>query len=241
MTVEVVIINWRRPANVTKILDALKAQSHPCTITVCDCAEQGFHLPPETLVKIDNRYCFGNHGAFNRYIPAFNYSHDYTLFLDDDLLPGPRVIEHFVRWSQQKPDALLGHYGRGIPSHYNCNVPPRGSEFKKVDLLIRAYWVKTSFLPSILQFKQQVGKSIRHDDMMLAWASHTYSKAGVWLTPKGSQDEGFLDLPEPHSLCQQPDHYQSRDTTWQGFKKLSQEIQAHAPQSPAQSTQPACS
>ena len=54
-------------------------------------------------------------GGFNRYVPAFAYECDFRLFLDDDMFPGIRVVEHFVRHASERADTgLLGQIGRRI-------------------------------------------------------------------------------------------------------------------------------
>ena len=46
--VEAVVINWKRPDNVAAIVQALKRQTMPCTVTVCDCHDSDeFSLPSE--------------------------------------------------------------------------------------------------------------------------------------------------------------------------------------------------
>src|SRR6476660_2180280 len=93
--VEVVIINWKRPKNVERIIRAMKDQTVPCTITICDC-HQGpeFSLSDDITPLIDRIFKWEhNLGAFSRYVPIASYDHIYTFFIDDDMLPGKRCLE----------------------------------------------------------------------------------------------------------------------------------------------------
>lgn len=66
--VETVILNWRRPKNILAIVQALRRQAVPTTITLIDChEEERYALPAEIARKVDrihrqSPYC----GALNR-------------------------------------------------------------------------------------------------------------------------------------------------------------------------------
>ena len=224
-SVEVVVINWKRPRNVLRIVRRLKEQTHHCVVTVCDSASWWFKLPRRAQQFIDNRYRLKNCGAITRYVPADRYRCDYTLFLDDDMLPGRRAVEHFVRWAEAKPQAaLLGQMGRIVGREYNWNgVPRRAGDFTSVDMVVRAYFVRSEMLAGLARFRQLWDGPIREDDMALAWAIKIFSNGGIFLTPASDDSDEQVnaeELPDAHALSKNPSHLQVRTDFWNAAKAV---------------------
>lgn len=222
--VEVVIAYWKRPDNILPILNAFRNQTIPCQITVFDASPEGFELPAEALPLIDTLYrCNRNRGAFNRFIPAFGYELTYTYFHDDDMLPGSRVLEHFVRHARQCDNefAVLGQIGRILVEStvYDGALNP-GREPERllaVDSIIRGYFVKTDRLLHMLQFKQKMGlqRIGNFDDLLLSTSIQFYTGFPSYLTPKDSPDPeekiNKEELPEPFAVWQTPQHFPQRN------------------------------
>ena len=187
--VEAVVINWRRPDNVAEIVQALKAQTLPCTVTVCDCHDAPeFRLPAGALPYIDRLYRWRhNLGSFNRWAPLGAYDHRYTFFLDDDMVPGIRCVEHF--WSQAeklRTFGALGQVGRIVTANgdYEVRNVPRRPGFTEVDLLVRAYFVPTHCLTYVPQMRALLGLSHDpEDDILLAVALSMQGGLSSYLTP----------------------------------------------------------
>jgi hypothetical protein len=217
--VEAVIINWRRPANVAAIVRALRDQSAPCTITICDCHESAeFELPPEVATSADRIYRWAhNFGSFNRYVPLGAYDHEYTFFVDDDLLPGRRCVEHFLASAANlQAFGALGHVGRIVDADgtYRTGNIARGREFTAVDILVRALFVPTHLLVHALQARAvlQAGHQ-PEDDIVLAVALAMYAGLGCYLTPADPDPATLVnmcELPSPYALSDRPIHQQAR-------------------------------
>jgi hypothetical protein len=189
--VETVIVHWRRPLNIEPIIDAVRKQTMPSTITLIDSHEgEQFELSQEVLDKCDRIYRWTrNHGSFNRFVACGAYDHEYTLFIDDDVLPGDTLVEHFVRCAGLKRNqfAALGVCGRRLEDKkfYARKDVLRASHFVPVDVLVRVYFVRTEFIHFIpverLRMKLEI--PILEDDILMCHSLKTHTNFEVLLTP----------------------------------------------------------
>jgi hypothetical protein len=217
--VEAVVINWRRPDNVAEVVRALKAQTLPCTVTVCDCHDEPeFRLPRAALPYIDRLYRWRhNLGSFNRWVPLGAYDHRYTFFVDDDMVPGSRCVEHF--WSQAeelRTFGALGQIGRIVAANgdYRADNVRRGPGFTEVDVLVRAFFVPTHCLTYVPQMRAMLGLSHDpEDDILLAVALSVQGGLASYLTPADPDPETLVnsrELPSPHARSARSGHSQAR-------------------------------
>ena len=218
--VEVVLINWKRPENVAAIVEAMIAQTVPCTLTVCDChPSPEFALSCETLSKVDRVYRWThNLGAYSRYVPMAAFDHPYTYLPDDDILPGSRCLEHFLDHARWDEFGVLGQDGRRLKSDgiYRTARVERTRRFEEVDLVVRAYFVKTKNLAHVASLRWDMGlqgTTDAEDDILLAAAMRLKASLGSYLTPKSGDEETSVmkeRLPSPHALSDRADHLQRR-------------------------------
>jgi hypothetical protein len=217
--VEAVVINWKRPRNVAAIVSALRRQTIPCTITVCDCHDSlEFELPLDTLPSIDRIYSWPhNSGAFSRYVPVGGYDHKYTLFIDDDMLPGVRCVEHFLTWAEQlRAFGALGQLGRILDSDgsYQPQDVARGPGFTEVDILVRAFFVRTDCLVHVPQIRNLLREfSDPEDDILLSVGLAMYAGLACYLTPADPDPQTLVNIYEldtPYSRSTRPHHLAAR-------------------------------
>jgi hypothetical protein len=218
--VEVVLINWKRPENVGRIVAALAAQSVPCTITLCDChPSEEFALPAETLARVDRRYRWAhNLGAYSRYVPCAGYDHEFTYLPDDDMLPGARCLEHFLDHAPARPFGVLGQLGRRLKADgvYRTANVERTRALEEVDLVVRAYFVRTRHLAHLPAMRWDLGlqgATDAEDDILLAAAMQLRAGLGSFVTPKSADPETSVQLeklPSPHALAGREDHLRRR-------------------------------
>jgi hypothetical protein len=217
--VEAVVINWKRPDNVAAIVQALKRQTMPCTVTVCDCHDSDeFSLPSRALPYIDRIYRWRhNLGSYSRYVPLGAYDHKYTFFLDDDLLPGTRCVEHFWQHAEQLcVFGALGQLGRIVAAdgEYRPRDIPRGPDCTEVDLLVRAFFVPTECLSYLPQTRAMLGESgDPEDDIVLAVGLAMQAGRGCYLTPADPDPETLVnkhELASPHARNARPAHLPNR-------------------------------
>jgi hypothetical protein len=218
--VDVVLINWKRPSNVHKIAERIREQTWPCLLTIIECApESRFSLDAQDLAAATHVYVLrNNYGAFSRYVSAFSVTGEFGLFLDDDMLPGRRCVEHFVKAAEARPDAgLLGQCGRNIQTRYRAKDVARSADrFVEVDLVVRGYFVRTNCLPDVFRLRQALGATVREDDMVLAAAIRHICGQKILLTPAGEKDTKMneAELPAPHALSSNPRHSEMRSRFW---------------------------
>lgn len=219
--VEAVVINWKRPGNVERIVGALRAQSTPCTVTVCDThLDDQYRLSAATLSGADRVYRWGhNTGPYSRFVPLAAYDHEYTFFVDDDMLPGTRCVEHFVDTADSLPGfGSIGQMGRIIPSDgvYTARNVGRMPRPREIDILVRGFFVRTRNLHHIAQLRwlmNYMAEQVPEDDMLLCVAMRLCAGLRNYLTPSDPDPETLMnrtELPDPHALHRRPDHIQRR-------------------------------
>lgn len=182
--VTAIVTNWKRPGNVEAIVTALNRQSVRPNVVLVDNSELGKFAAG--LLQIGEYWRFPDRGIVSRFAPALlDLTSEYTLFLDDDLLPGPRCVENLLSVAQN----LYGHFstigqiGRiyhrvtnaGLAYEYkrrNAKIPQDESR-AKVDLTCRAHFVRTSYLQESIKRLSHVSRVVgpaiarRHDDICL--------------------------------------------------------------------------
>jgi hypothetical protein len=245
-TVEVVVVNWRRPRNVETIISALRNQSFECTVTICDYPPSDeFALRPPALLDAHRVIRWNrNIGPYGRYGPLGLFDHTYTFFLDDDMMPGRHAVEHFLAAAEGLPDfGVLGQFGRRITGdHYNIDEVPRDGGFTDVDVIVRAYFVKTVNLHLLPQFRWQLmpdTSEFVEDDLLLCFAMQHLGRLPCLLTPWSDDPETLVnraELPQEHALSRRPHHVESRtrivrramDLGWSPVVRRLEHVQ-HAP------------
>lgn len=114
MTTSVVVVAYRRLANLERILAAWLDQCPD--VWLCDCSPAGFTtgLPIRTIRAIPDP------GNRIRHAVATLTDGDFVIKADDDLVPLPGLIDQFHRAYDQHGDAIYGIHGRVFlgPSYY---------------------------------------------------------------------------------------------------------------------------
>ncbi len=209
--VEVVIVNYRRPGNLPAIIKGFRAQSEPCRITICEVAKGPERLTQAVRDTVDAVIDLtDNIGGLNRYVAANAFRLPYTWFHDDDMVPGRRMIEGFLRYTGLSY-GVLGQMGRAV----------RKAGFAKIqypekptlaDFLVRGYWVQTRDLASIQRFLWKAwdlgfNGGVREDDILLAKSIEAFTgRRAIVVPPLPDGRMNQLDLPEPHAQAGEKNH-----------------------------------
>lgn len=155
-----VLTNFSRPQNMPQVIRAWREQTVKADhLVVVDNAPPNYY-PCHTLDGVDDVWRMTrNLGCSCHLAPALMLSHrySYTLFADDDLLPGPKAIETvLVKAKELKDDfATIGQVGRNfhldqpIGKRYVYGNAPDGM----CDVTCRCSLVRSEGLPIILQFR----------------------------------------------------------------------------------------
>jgi hypothetical protein len=219
--VECVVVAWRS-ANLGQILDAFREQTIRCRVTVITSGRMahGAPVPEEELARADRVFRTSQEfGAFNRYLPAFAYESDFVYLHDDDMLPGKRLIEHFLHTARMLGDfGVLGQLGRRFTDEgYNHRDVARTGVPEQVDCIVRGYFLPprnlAAMLEAIYELKLRPGLDDLEDDLLLAWAM---ARKGLkcWLTPLDEDRETWMkkqELAPTDARSARGSHYVVRD------------------------------
>jgi len=239
-----IVTLFRRPENTLRIVEALRKQTHPCKIVVVDNspADYGDRRDYVRYGKarqgLDNLHDSGriddiwrwtkNSGPPCRFAPAF-MRHDcqYVAFFDDDLLPRPKVIEHYLDTADQLQGrfATLGQVGRqfandsGKWEYVRQNVKLQRDQPTPVDMTVRAHFTWASHMPYVFMFKWQLlatfgsGLSYWVDFLLLCCGAQRGCGYPSYLFPANDDTDNRIKtwgMNDAHTYGAHPDHVDRR-------------------------------
>ena len=240
----VMLTNWKRPGNLVPIARAMRAQSVPVKIVVADNhppvlagADDPFALPAEVADLADDVWRWTtNAGPPCRFAPAL-MRHDckYTLFYDDDMVPGPRAVEHLLRTADQLDGqfATIGEIGRrfhgdagsGELSYVSRNIRCRAHPVA-VDMTCRAHFVRSSTIIGAIHLKwamlsiahfsstpNKVAEAVAiHDDILLCLGIQRDLGCPSYLIPQPTSSNTLKQsqLPSPWAVGARTEHITQR-------------------------------
>lgn len=116
--VTAILLQYKRPEKLARLIDALKGQTEKPEIMVIDNGPQPFTLREVgKYVRIP-----WNAGCWIRLAFARYTATDWIVFMDDDVLPADGCfVEDALRIAQERPQAITGAFGRTLafdPPHY---------------------------------------------------------------------------------------------------------------------------
>jgi len=136
-TMEAVLINCHRPKNLVRILPAIAPQVN--ITTVLDCSRKRIKCTADRTIEFPVE---SDLGPWTRFAAVRLYEQEFTLFLDDDLLPDfdmiRRLLVHAAAYD------VVGGVGRNLTSDsgYRALDCPPG----EADIAIRCQLWRTSIL-----------------------------------------------------------------------------------------------
>lgn len=238
--VRVVLTNWRRPKSVTRIATAYRLQTVPVELVVVDNSGGGeYALEPEAAAMCDDVIVYSqNRGPACRFVGGLLARTEFVLFHDDDMLPGPECIQHYLDSAETIGEfGVLGWLGRQMawrtalgvrgkmkyPRYSDVNIATRGGRFRAVDFTARGMFVRRSMLWVLEPFRNRIANEIgveranyllEHDDMHLGIAVQVEAGMPAMLKPKAlptmSQNGQNLEEGYKESHSQRKDHKPTR-------------------------------
>jgi hypothetical protein len=229
--VTAIITNWKRPRNSPLLVDALKAQTARPNIVLVDNSgvsreHNGEHFYCATRAA-DEYWRFPDRGVISRLAPAFlDLTTEYTLFLDDDLLPGNRCVEGLLALADSLSNrfSTIGQIGRiygrrGAAYEYvRRNVHRHPTQPTKVDMTSRGHFCVTASILECAIWWRRVARILspehvrRADDICLCQSIQRETKQPSYLIAGG--DPAFClrssDLPSGDALSATPNFHSQR-------------------------------
>lgn len=159
----VIVLNYKRQENVLKIVQALSPY-FPVTV-INNNPNKSFPYLGQPIEVINNDE---NFMCMERWVRCFEYSEEYKLVLDDDILPSLSIIERMKSFN----DPVVGIYGKsGIESATSYSeLEDHWCVDKNVDFLVgSAVLVKQSALNTIQSSIEKIGYPKRGDDIIVSY------------------------------------------------------------------------
>ena len=219
-TVRLIILNYKRPNNVLKIIKAFEG-FYPITI-INNNPKQHIQLPGidiksgknyKTIDIINNA---NNLKCMERWVRCFQYPEKFKLILDDDILPHKNLIDKMLKLDEP----IVGIYGKSGVTKANSyqDLKDHWCVDHYVDFLVgAAILVKQNILNLINNKIINAGYPDRGDDIMISyWIKQTLN-----LNKLKTVSGKVLNLPEGDvGLNKNPEHFLMRWNVVEKFKNL---------------------
>ena len=198
-----VILNYKRPDNVKKIVFSLKKIFPKITI-INNNPEYSLPYYGNGVDVINNQR---NFFCMERWIRCFEYPEEFKLIIDDDILPSPQLIKNMLKSNLP----ITGIYGkRGVSFATSYNELEDAWSVGNVDFLVGSIiLVKQSVLNEIQTDLEKMGYPERGDDIIVSYLIKRTFQTSLKLT-QGQ----FMFLPEGDvGLNKSKEHFIKR---WNG-------------------------
>ena len=202
-----VILNYKRPDNVKKIVFSLKKIFPKITI-INNNPEYSLPYYGNGVDVINNQR---NFFCMERWIRCFEYPEEFKLIIDDDILPSPQLIKNMLKSNLP----ITGVYGkRGVSFATSYNELEDAWSVGNVDFLVcYIILVKQSVLNEIQTDLEKMGYPERGDDIIVSYLIKRTFQTSLKLT-QGQ----FMFLPEGDvGLNKSKEHFTKR---WNVIKKF---------------------
>ncbi len=202
-----IILNYKRPDNVKKIVFSLKKIFPKITI-INNNPEYFLPYYGNGVDVINNQR---NFFCMERWIRCFEYSEEFKLIIDDDILPSPQLIKNMVKSNLP----ITGIYGkRGVSFANSYDELKDVWSVGNVDFLVGSIiLVKQSVLNEIQTDLEKLGYPERGDDIIVSYLIKRTFQTSLKLT-QGQ----FMFLPEGDvGLNKSKEHFTKR---WNVIKKF---------------------
>ena len=202
-----VILNYKRPDNVKKIVFSLKKIFPKITI-INNNPEYSLPYYGNGVDVINNQR---NFFCMERWIRCFEYPEEFKLIIDDDILPSPQLVKNMLKSNLP----ITGVYGkRGVSFATSYNELEDAWSVGNVDFLVGSIiLVKQSVLNEIQSDLEKMGSPERGDDIIVSYLIKRTFQTSLKLT-QGQ----FMFLPEGDvGLNKSKEHFTKR---WNVIKKF---------------------
>lgn len=208
----VIVLNYKRQDNVLRIVKALQPY-YPVTVINNNPKKRfpQFGQPVEVINNEQNFMCM------ERWIRCFEYSEEFKLILDDDMLPSLSLIERMKNLNEP----IVGIYGKSgvTQSKSYTELEDHWCLDDYVDFLVGSVvLIKQSALDLIQPALEKIGYPKRGDDIIVSYLLKKQFNLNKLRTVSGK----ILMLPEGDvGLNKDPSHFSMRWKVIEKFKNSS--------------------
>ena len=206
----IIILNYKRPENVKKIVFSLW-KLFPRITVINNNPEYQLPYWGDGIDVINNDK---NYFCMERWIRAYEYPEEYKLILDDDILPAPSLIKNMIKSNLP----FTGIYGKqGVSSAKNYGELKDVWNTGEVDFIVGScVFIKQSVLNKIQDNIQSIGYPERGDDIIVSYLIKHKLHIPLKLT-----SGRFLFLPEGDvGLNKDDKHFIKRWNVIQKFQNI---------------------
>ena len=208
--IRVIVLNYKRPANVHKIINAYKG-IFPVSI-VNNNPEEPFPYLGHPIDVINNDK---NYFCMERWVRCFDYDEPFKFVVDDDLLVSPRSILN-MRKKRQHAIGIYGKTGVSTANSY-LELKDHWCEHSDVDFLVGSgILINQQKLNEIKKHIFQIGYPIRGDDIIISYLLKKYCGSRLRTAPAHVLDLGEEDV----GLNTNPEHFSLRWKVVEKFKNI---------------------
>lgn len=210
--IRVIILNYKRQANVIKIVQALR-NYFPITVVNNNPIKPFPHFgqPVEVINNIENFMCM------ERWLRCLEYNEEFKLVLDDDILPSLPLIKKMIALNEP----MVGIYGKSGVEKSSCydELDSFWCEEANVDFLVGStVLIKSDALVKIQKSLEKIGYPKRGDDIIISYLIRKAFKLSNLKTVSGK----VMMLPEGNvGLNKDPSHFLMRWKVIEKFKNSS--------------------
>lgn len=217
MTASLLILSWKRPENLTRIVSLQQTYNRLGEILIFNNNNSGSLGFSDPKVKVLNASC--DFGLRTRWILAALATNDCLIFQDDDILLSEEAVEAFVGAISLDSTRIYSLHGRNPSPDGKYNTEEAEGEVEIV--LTRAAAIHKRVVPLIFQSEQEfreaglVIPANNGEDIFLSYciSSHFGKKHLTLKLP-------FTDLPSPYALSSRPGHFVERTKVVRQCKKF---------------------
>jgi hypothetical protein len=152
--ISAVILNWKRPECVEKVVSVLGNNEFIDEIIVCHCRVESTFTAKHSAADVVNLDYSGsvnkNYGLSCRFLAADTARNETVLILDDDVLPNDYAISGLYTHHLENPDVIVGNMGRNPNQSFTYRI--RNLDGNCVIVLTRFMMFKRSYASKFFSY-----------------------------------------------------------------------------------------
>jgi hypothetical protein len=187
-----ILTGWKRPQNLQKQLNAIKAQTKPPTDIMMWYNDGGKEYPQTNLPGVKTAFCNHNFKFHGRFAYALLARTEYVAVFDDDTIPGNMWFENCLKTMETNPGILgttgvILHTNTGYARHSKVGWNGhKNTEPTEVDLVGHAWFFKREWLKYF--WMEEPLSWDNAEDIHLSYTAQKYGGINTYVPPHPEKD-----------------------------------------------------